>query len=80
MKSLKTWRAKNPASALMLLVDLIVHSWRTWHQIVQWSRRKPIAFAAILDGAAGSAQDSYNWGKQDPMYALMLERYPEKKS
>lgn len=39
---------KNPGSAQVLLVDLIVHCWRTWDQVVQWSIKVPYASATVL--------------------------------
>jgi hypothetical protein len=39
----------SPGSAQLLLVDLMCHCWRTWDQIVQWSKNLPIASAAVLD-------------------------------
>jgi hypothetical protein len=72
--------AQSPGSAQMLLVDLIVHCWRTWDQIVQWSKDLSVAAAAVLHGGSKISARLNNWGKQDPMYALMVERYPEKKS
>jgi hypothetical protein len=69
----------SPGSAQLLLVDLMCHCWRTWDQIVQWSKDLPVAYAALLDGGSGVSARLNNWGKQDPMYALMVERDPEKK-
>jgi hypothetical protein len=69
--------AQSSGSAQMLLVDLIVHCWRTWDQIIQWSKDLPIASAAVLDRGSKISGRLNNWGKQDPMYALMVERHPE---
>ena len=68
---------QSPGSAQLLLVDLIVHCWRIWDQIVRWSKDLPIASAAVLDRGSKISGRLNNWGKQDPMYALMVERYPE---
>ncbi|HXQ38341.1 MAG TPA: hypothetical protein VN843_30355 [Anaerolineales bacterium] len=72
--------AQSPSSAQMLLVDLIVHCWRTWDQIVQWSKDLPVAAAAVLDEGNKISARLNDWGVHDPMYALMVEKYPEQKS
>ncbi|HUE82856.1 MAG TPA: hypothetical protein VMM84_12155 [Pyrinomonadaceae bacterium] len=72
--------AQSPGSAQMLLVDLIVHCWRTWDQVVQWSTATPQAAAIVLAQGQQISARLNQWGKRDPMYALMVERYPEKKS
>jgi len=69
----------SPGSAQLLLVDLTCHCWRTWVQIVQWSKDLPVASAAVLDRGSNISGRLNNWGKQDPMYALMVERKPELK-
>lgn len=66
-------------SAQLLLVDLMCHCWRTWDQIVQWSKDLPIASKLIMDPGHKISARLNNWGRQDPMYALMVERHPEKK-
>jgi hypothetical protein len=72
--------AQNPGSAQLLLVDLIVHSWRTWDQVLNWSTKtSPGAVATVLAQGGEISVRLNEWGKQDPMYALMVERYPEKK-
>lgn len=71
---------ENPGSAQLLLVDLMVHSWRTWDQVVQWSKKLPIASAVVVERGSKISARLNNWGKQDPMYALMVEEYPEKNS
>jgi hypothetical protein len=69
----------SPGSAQLLLVDLMCHCWRTWDQIVQWTKDLPIASAAILGRGSKISGRLNNWGKQDPMYALMVEHHPEEK-
>lgn len=71
---------ESPGSAQLLLVDLMCHSWRTWDQVVRWSENLPIASAVVLDRGSKISARLNNWGKQDPMYALMVEEYPEKNS
>jgi hypothetical protein len=66
----------SPGSAQLLLVDVTCHCWRTWDQIVQWSKDLPVASAAVLDRGGNISGRLHNWGKQDPMYALMVERKP----
>jgi hypothetical protein len=72
--------AQSPGSAQMLLVDLIVHSWRTWDQVVQWSQDILVAGAVVRDRGNKISARLNDWGKHDPMYALMVEKYPEPKS
>jgi hypothetical protein len=72
--------AQSPGSAQMLLVDLMVHCWRTWDQIVQWSKDLSVASAAVLDRGSSLSARLNDWGKHDPMYALMVEKYPEQNS
>jgi hypothetical protein len=72
--------AKNPGSAQILLVDLIVHCWRTWDQVVQWSIGVPYASAIVLGRGRQISSRLNKWGQEDPIYALMVERDPEKKS
>ena len=67
----------SPGSAQLLLVDLMCHCWRTWDQIVQWSKDLPVATAAVLDQGSEVSARLNNWRKQDPMYALMVEKHPE---
>jgi hypothetical protein len=72
--------SESPGSAQLLLVDLIVHCWRTWDQVVHWSSELPDALA-VVTGRGGQISSRLNkWGGQDPIYALMVERHPEKKS
>jgi hypothetical protein len=72
--------AQSPGSAQILLVDLIVHCWRTWDQLRQWSIKVPAAAAIVLSAGRQISPRLHKWGTRDPMYALMVERYPEKKT
>ena len=68
----------NTSVAQLLLADLTVHCWRTWDQIVQWSARFPKASAAVVVCGSQISRRLDNWGKQDPLYALMVAVRPEK--
>jgi hypothetical protein len=72
--------AQSPGSAQVLLVDLIVHCWRTWDQLRQWSNTAPTALAIVLSVGRQISQRLNQWGARDPMYALMVERYLDKKA
>jgi hypothetical protein len=70
---------KEHYAGAVLLVDLIVHCWRTWDQLRQWSNTAPTALAIVLSIGRQISPRLNQWGARDPMYALMVERYPEKK-
>jgi hypothetical protein len=64
--------------AQVMLVDLLVHCWRTWDQVRSWSMRLPIAQQVGLPGTGVEiSQRLYEWGRRDPTYALMVELHPE---
>lgn len=53
--------------AQMLLVDLLLHSWRTTDNLINWTSGaggvEPVA------GLLETAQQSFsNWGRTDPLY------------
>jgi hypothetical protein len=70
----------SPGSAQLLLVDLIVHCWRTWDQVASWSGGIPHASAAVLKGGPEISARLNRWGRRDPMYGLMVEQRPEDKT
>ncbi len=72
--------SRSPGSAQVLLVDLICHCWRTWDQVVRWSTEIPDASMAVLDPGNEISARLNKWGQRDPIYELMVERNPEKKS
>ena len=67
---------RNKAAAQLLLVDLLTHSWRTWDQVVVWSKEFPRA-ARVVSQHSHINWRLHEWGKQDPLYLLMVERYPD---
>jgi hypothetical protein len=69
---------KNVGPAQILLVDLITHCWRTWDQVRNWLTKLPNAEAVGIPKEG--VQISFrldDWGKQDPIYALVVELRPE---
>ena len=59
----------NPDSAMaqMLLVDLLLHSWRTTDNLIAWHSLNPAHRQAV--GALKFAQRTFsNWGEGDPLY------------
>jgi hypothetical protein len=68
---------RNARVAQLLLADLIVHCWRTWDQVVSWSVGFPRASTVVAHRAQISGRLN-SWGKQDPLYALMVAVSPEK--
>jgi len=73
-------RGANVPGAQLLLVDLIVHSWRTWDQLVCWSKEFGCASRAVVALGSQVSWRLNEWGKQDPIYTLMVERYPENRA
>jgi hypothetical protein len=68
---------RNAPVAQVLLADLMVHCWRTWDQVVRWSAEFPRASAAVVAYGSQISWRMDNWGKQDPLYALMVAIRPE---
>jgi hypothetical protein len=69
---------KNVQVAQLLLADLILHSWRTWDQVVSWSKEFPYASRAVVTGGSRISIRLNEWGKRDPLYSLAVEQYPDK--
>jgi hypothetical protein len=65
-------------SAQVLLVDLLTHCWRTWDQVRNWlmnlDKAKQIGFPKA---GLGISQRLNEWGRRDPIYALMVEFHPD---
>ena len=65
-------------AAQVILVDLLTHCWRTWNQVcnllMNLSEAHPIGFpkAGVEIGPRLN-----EWGKRDPLYALMVELTPD---
>jgi hypothetical protein len=68
----------NVPTAQLLLVDLIVHCWRTWDQVVAWSSEFPRTAAVLRAHGSRISWRLDDWGKRDPVYELMVAVRPEK--
>jgi hypothetical protein len=67
--------------AQVLLVDLLTHCWRTWDQVRSWLMNLDKAHQIGFPKAAVEISHRLNeWGKRDPIYALMVESHPEPKA
>lgn len=69
---------RNVGAAQLLLVDLLLHCWRTWDQVRSWlislEKAKEIGFPKA---GVEISRRLNEWGKRDPIYALMVEVRPE---
>lgn len=68
---------KNTALGQLLLVDLLLHSWRTWDQAAAWSRESPRASKVVASYGRRISWRLHDWGTQDPIYKLAIERHPD---
>ena len=67
--------------AQVLLVDLLTHCWRTWDQVRSWLMNLDKAQQTAFPKAGVEISHRLNeWGKRDPIYALMVEFHPEPKA
>jgi hypothetical protein len=65
-------------SAQLLLVDLLTHCWRTWDQVRIWLMSLGKAQQIGFPEAGVEISHRLNeWGKRDPIYALMVELQPD---
>lgn len=65
-------------SAQLLLVDLLTHCWRTWDQVRTWLTNLGGAQQIGFPKAGVEISQRFNeWGKRDPLYALMVESHPD---
>ena len=65
-------------AAQLLLVDLLTHCWRTWDQVRNWLMN--LGNAQQIGVPETGVEISYRlneWGKLDPIYALMVELHPD---
>ncbi len=67
---------KNKGIGQLFLVDLLTHSWRTWDQVAEWAGAFPRASKAVAVRHNKISWRLHDWGKQDPIYKVMVERYP----
>jgi hypothetical protein len=59
----------NPAIIQLLVVDILVHGWRTADSAVQWSAQKGLG--PMVGGTLAPVRDKLTvWGKRDPLYTL----------
>jgi hypothetical protein len=67
----------NPTSAVaqMLLVDLLLHSWRTTDNLIKWEARFP-AQEAVSDALQAAQRRFGKWGSDDPLYEWTLSAPP----
>jgi len=64
--------------AQVMLVDLLVHSWRTWDQVRIWLRKLAKTQQIGFPRAGVEIGQRLNeWGRRDPIYALMVELQPD---
>ena len=69
---------KEVGVAQVLLVDLLTHCWRTWDQVRNWLMNLDKAQQIGFPKAGVEVGPRLNeWGKRDPIYALMVELHPE---
>lgn len=69
---------KDVGPAQILLVDLMTHCWRTWDQVHNWLTKLPNANeVGILKEGVHMSYRLDAWGRQDPIYALMVELHPD---
>lgn len=61
----------------ILLADLLTHSWRIWDQTRAWSAMRPETIAITEKFMHMVYKPLADWGKQDKIYALMVEQRPE---
>ena len=59
----------------LLLVDLLLHAWRTTDNLVTWEQRGPVHES--VSGPLVSAQECFSdWGRQDPLYEWSISVPP----
>lgn len=66
--------SSDPLHSQLLLVDLLLHSWRTTDNIASWTKDTD---AALLLSELRSVQDDFaSWGRIDPLYAWAVKQRP----
>jgi hypothetical protein len=64
--------------AQVLLVDLLTNCWRTWDQVLNWLKNLDKTQQIGFPKAGVEISNRLNeWGKHDPIYALMVEQNPD---
>src|SRR5260370_2606584 len=69
---------RNKAIGQLFMVDLLTHSWRTCDQVAVLSRTFAPASGGVTARQRQISLRLYRWGQQDPIYKLMVERFPDK--
>ena len=73
-------RGRNVGSAQLILVDLLLHCWRTWDQFKIWLMNLDKTGEIGFPKAGLEISHRLNeWGKRDPIYKLACELYPDQK-
>jgi hypothetical protein len=65
------------ANAQLLLVDLLIHCWRTWNQVYKLLSSYQGVSAGQVMSASPVTSTFAQWGKRDPLFQLMIERLPD---
>ena len=65
----------DPAIAQVLLVDLLLHSWRTTDSLIKWEERFP-AHESVGDALRAAQRALVLWGDDDPLYGWALSAPP----
>jgi hypothetical protein len=68
---------RDEAAGQLFLVDLLTHSWRTWDQVAAWAPASQRALVAVTQKGRRVSWRLHDWGTQDPVYRLMVERHPD---
>ena len=64
--------ASDPLHSQLLLVDLLLHSWRTSDNIASWAKDRD---AGPLLAALRLVQEDFaEWGRIDPLYAWTVKQ------
>lgn len=64
--------------AQIMLVDLLTHCWRTWDQVRKWlTVVESVELVGFPEVGGEISQRLHEWGKRDPIYALMVDLHPE---
>lgn len=62
-------------TAQMLLVDLLLHSWRTIDNLIEWVRGRRV-HESVPKGLRSTQQLFSSWGSKDPLYKWSLSAPP----
>lgn len=62
-------------TAQMLLVDLLLHSWRSVDSLIEWARGRPV-HESIPVGLRSIQERFSRWGSEDPLYRWSVSAAP----